>query len=157
MKTPAVVVDILNEALTNELTAINQYVIHAAMCQNWGFERLHARLRALSIEEMRDTDALIKHILFREGVPHLQRLNQVRVGENVEEIFQLGLETELGAIATLRSGVSICAEAGDYAARAMFERMIQEEEEHVDWFETQLEAIRQVGLANYLSRQLGDG
>jgi bacterioferritin len=157
MKTSAAVIEILNEALTNELTAINQYVIHAAMCQNWGFERLSARFRALSIEEMRDTEALIKHILFREGVPNMQRLNHVRVGETVEEMLQLGLETELGAVATLRAGIAVCAEAEDYATRAMVEAMIREEEEHVEWFETQLEAVRQVGITNYLSRQLGDG
>jgi bacterioferritin len=154
MKTQPAVLDVLNEALTNELTAINQYSVHAAMCQNWGFERLHQRLRALSIEEMRDTEALVKHILFREGVPNMQRLNHVKIGQNVEEMLRLGLESELTAIATLRSGIVVCREAEDYATRAMFEEMIREEEEHVDWFETQLEAIRLIGLDNYLSRQL---
>ncbi|GIW06638.1 MAG: bacterioferritin [Dehalococcoidia bacterium] len=154
MKTQPAVIDILNEALTNELTAVNQYVVHASMCENWGFDLLHRRLRSLSIDEMRDTEAIIKHILFREGVPNMQRLNPVRVGQNVEEILRLGLETELGAIATLRSGIAICSEAEDYATRTMFEEMIREEEEHVDWFETQLEAIRIIGLEAYLSRQL---
>ncbi|MCS6801190.1 MAG: bacterioferritin [Chloroflexota bacterium] len=157
MKSDPAVLDILNQALANELTAVDQYAIHAAMCQNWGFELLHDRFRALSIEEMRDTEALIKYILFREGKPNIQRLSPLRVGSSVEEMLHLGRETELGAIATLQAGIAVCNDAEDYATRAMLEEMIREEQEHVEWFETQLEIIRQIGLEYYLSRQLRQG
>ena len=154
MKAKPGVIDTLNDVLTNELTAINQYAVHAAMCENWGFQRLYRRFRELSIEEMRDTEALIKWILFLEGVPNMQRLHPVRVGQDVEEVLRLGLETELGAVETLRAGIVLCTQVEDYATRGMFEEMIREEEEHVDWFETQLETIRQVGLPYYLSQQI---
>jgi bacterioferritin len=154
MKAKQGVVDLLNTALTTELTAINQYFLAAKMCANWGFARLHDKLRQLCFEEMKDTEELIEHILYLEGLPNMQRLNQVRVGEAVPEILQAGLELEQGAVAFLQTAIEHCARVGDYTTRAMFEEMIQDEETHVDWFETQLETIRLVGLEQYLSQQI---
>jgi bacterioferritin len=149
------VVDLLNQLLTIELTAVNQYFVQAEMCANWGYGKLHAVLRSRSIDEMRDVEALIKRILFLEGVPNLQRLGPVRVGETVEEHFRLDLETELGAIEFLAGAIARCTEVGDYATRGVFEELIREEETHADWLETQLETIRQIGVERYLSQQLG--
>ena len=148
------VVDFLNKALTTELTAINQYFVQSEMCRNWGYDKLADKLRATSMEEMEDTQELIKRILFLEGVPNMQRLNQVRVGENVLEHLQIDLELELAAAADLREGIAHCTEVGDFATRAMFEEMLKGEEEHVDYFETTLETISQIGLENWLAQQL---
>ena len=148
------VVDLLNQSLTIELTAINQYFLAAKQCANWGFERLHERFRELSFEEMKDTEELIEHILYLEGVPNMQRLNQVRVGESVPEILQAGLDLERGAVEHLRGAIEHTAREGDFTTRGMFEEMIRDEERHVDWFETQLETIKLVGLEQYLSQQI---
>jgi bacterioferritin len=148
------VIDLLNQHLTIELTAINQYFLAAKQCADWGFVRLHDKLRELSFEEMKDTEGLIQHILYLEGVPNMQRLNQVRVGETVLEILQAGLELEQGAVDFLRDAIEHCSREADYTTRAMFEEMIRDQESHVDWFETQLEAIRVVGTQNYLSQQI---
>jgi bacterioferritin len=148
------VVDLLNQHLTIELTAINQYVLAAKQCANWGFQRLHDRIRELSFDEMKDTEEIIDHILYLEGLPNMQRLNQVRVGESVPEVLQAGLELERGAVDFLRGAIEHCASVGDYTTRAMFEATIQDEERHVDWFETQLETIGLVGLEQYLSQQI---
>jgi bacterioferritin len=154
MKAKEGVLDLLNAALTTELTAINQYFLAAKMCANWGFARLHDRFRVLSFEEMKDTEELIEHILYLEGLPNMQRLNQVRVGQAVPELLQAGLDLERGAVEFLRGAIDHCGRVGDYTTRAKFEAMIQDEETHVDWFETQLETIRLVGLDNYLSQQI---
>jgi bacterioferritin len=148
------VVERLNGALTTELTAINQYFLAAKQCGNWGFSRLERAFRTLSLDEMKDTEGLVERILFFEGLPNMQRLNPVAVGEDVPEILRAGLELELGAVAFLREAIEHCAGVGDYTTRAMFEEMIQDEERHVDWFETQLETIRLVGLERYLSQQI---
>ncbi len=148
------VLDLLNQHLTIELTAINQYFLAAEMCANWGFGRLREQFRGLSMSEMKDAEALVKHILYLDGLPNLQRLNQVRVGQEVVEILTLGLESERAAVDFLRGAIEHCARVGDFTTRAMFEHMIGDEEEHVDWFETQLEAVRLVGVENYLSQQL---
>ena len=148
------VVEFLNKALTTELTAINQYFVQSEMCRNWGYDKLADKLRATSMEEMEDTQELIKRILFLEGVPNMQRMNQVRVGENVLEHLQIDLELELAAAADLREGIAHCTEVGDFATRAMFEEMLKGEEEHVDYFETALETIAQIGLENWLAQQL---
>lgn len=156
MKAREGVVDRLNQALTIELTAINQYFLASAICESWGFTRLQHKFRALSMGEMKDTENLIKHILYLEGLPNLQRLNQMMVGENVPEMLQAGLRLEQDAVTFLREAIEHCAQVGDYSTRSMFEEMIRDEEEHVDWFETQLETIGQVGLENYLSQQIHD-
>lgn len=154
MKAKEGVVDLLNMSLTVELTAVNQYFLAAKQCGNWGFTKLHDHFRSLSIGEMKDTEELIDHILYLEGLPNLQRLNTVRVGQDVPEILQAGLELEMGAVQHLREAIEHCARVGDFTTRGMFEEMIRDEEQHVDWFETQLEAIRLVGLERYLAQQL---
>ncbi len=154
MKPKEGVVDLLNQQLTIELTAINQYFLAAEMCANWGFNRLKERFRSLSLDEMKDAEQLIAHILYLDGLPNLQRLNQVKVGQNVPEVLQAGLDSERGAVDFLRGAIDHCARVGDYTTRAMFEEMIRDEEKHVDWFETQFEAIQSVGLERYLAQQL---
>jgi bacterioferritin len=151
------VIDLLNAALTTELTAINQYFLAAKLCGSWGFGRLEARFRALSVDEMKDTEDLMAHILYLEALPNMQRLNLVQVGENVPECLQAGLNLERGAVDFLRGAIEHCARVGDYTTRAKFEEMIQDQERHVDWFETQLETIRLVGLERYLSQQITVG
>ncbi len=148
------VVERLNNHLTVELTAINQYFLAAEMCRNWGFERLYEKFRGLSVEEMKDAEQLVAHILFLEGIPNMQRLNEVPVGEDVPEILQAGLSLERGAVDALTEAISHCQQVGDYKTRGMFEEMIAEESEHVDWFETQFETIERVGLERYLAQQI---
>lgn len=150
------VIDHLNTILTNELTAINQYFVHAEMCKNWGYERLYHKLREFSLSEMRDAEELIEHILYLEGVPNMQRLGQVLVGEAVPEQIQLTLQQERRAVTTLREAITHCAQVGDYTTRNKLEEMVREEEGHIDWLETQLATIRQVGVENYLSQQIRD-
>jgi bacterioferritin len=154
MKAKEGVIDLLNTALTIELTAVNQYFLAAKMCKNWGFMRLHDKFRDLSMDEMKDIEELMEHILYLEGLPNMQRLNQVRAGETVPEVLQAGLELERGAVDFLRGAIEHCARQGDFTTRAMFEEMIRDEEHHIDWFETQFEAIRLVGVENYLSQQI---
>lgn len=148
------VLTLLNLLLTNELTAINQYFIHAKMCENWGFQRLAAKVRDESIDEMRHADMVISRILFLEGVPNLQRLNKIHVGETVKEQFEADLQLEYAAIAFLNQGIAKTRDIGDNASEDLFTRILVSEEEHTDWLETQLELIRQVGEQNYLSQQL---
>jgi bacterioferritin len=150
------IIGILNDVLTAELTAINQYFIHAKMCSNWGYERLAEHSRHESIDEMKHADQIIERILFFEGVPNMQRLNPVRVGETVPEQFQLDLELEYAAVKRLNDGIAACVAAGDNATRAMLEEILVSEDEHIDWLETQQETIRQIGEANYLAQQLHD-
>ena len=148
------VLDFLNRHLTVELTAINQYFLQAEMARNWGFERIYEKFRELSMEEMKDAEVLVGHILFLEGLPNMQRLNQVQVGETIEECFQIDLATEMTAVSGLTEAITHCTNVQDYKTRAMLEEMISEEQGHVDWFETQLEAIKRIGLENYLTEQL---
>ena len=148
------VVDRLNTILTIELTAINQYFVQSEMCRNWGYDRLAEKLRHSSMSEMKDAPGIIAHILYLEGVPNMQRLNQVRVGENVLEHLQLDLQLEIEAVEALREAITHCQNVGDYTTRKMFEDMIADEETHIDWIENQLEAINQIGLELYLSQQL---
>jgi bacterioferritin len=150
------IISMLNDVLTAELTAINQYFIHAKMCSNWGYGRLAAHSRDESIEEMKHADEIIERILFFEGVPNMQRLNPVRVGETVAEQFQLDLELEYEAAKRFNAGITACAASGDNTTRALLERILVSEEEHIDWLETQQETIRQIGEANYLAQQLHD-
>jgi bacterioferritin len=152
-KNPALV-DVLNDVLSAELTAINQYFIHAKMCGNWGFARLHKTIRKESIDEMRHAEAVTERILFLEGVPNYQRLYKVNVGESVEEQFQSDLALEYTAVERLNKGIQLAVESGDNTTRALLEDILKSEEEHIDWLETQLEAIRQIGLPNYLAQQI---
>ena len=150
------VIEYLNEVLTAELTAVNQYFADARMLQNWGFHRLAAWFRDASIDEMKDAERIIDRILFLEGVPNLQRLGSVQVGETVTEKLSLALQVEIDAIDRLNRGIALCTEVGDHGSREVAETILAGEEEHADWLETQLELIRQVGEANYLTQQIGD-
>ena len=148
------VIELLNEVLTAELTAINQYFVDAKMIDNWGYERLAAKFREESIDEMKDADVLIERILYFDGMPNLQRLGTVRVGENVVEKLQLALELEKEAIVRLNDGIALCVEHGDNGSRELLEGILTGEEAHADWLEAQLELVRQVGDAHYLSQQI---
>jgi bacterioferritin len=150
------VIDLLNEVLTGELTAINQYFIHARMCENWGYERLWKKLRAESIDEMKDADELIKRILYLEGLPNLQRLGKVMVGTTVLEQLKLDLQLEKDAIKRLNDGIDLCRSVGDNGSAELLEHVLEGEEEHADWIETQLSLIEQVGEQNYLHQQIKD-
>ncbi len=145
---------LLNQLLTNELTAINQYFIHAKMLENWGYERLGKKVREESIDEMRHADIVISRILFLDGVPNLQRYHKLRVGETVKEQFESDLQLEYAAIAFLNQGIAACRTAADNATEDLMTRILVSEEEHTDWLETQLELIRQVGEPNYLAQQI---
>ena len=148
------VVERLNTILTIDLTAINQYFIHAEMCKNWGFDRMAHSLRANSFEEMRDAQEIIRHILYLEGVPNLQRINQVKVGESVLEDLQLNLQSEKEAVDCLTEAITHCSSVQDYTTRGLLEGMVRSEEEHIDWIETQLETINTIGLDLYLNQQI---
>jgi len=148
------VLSLLSDLLTNELTAINQYFVHAKMCQNWGYERLASKIREESIDEMKHADMVISRILFLEGVPNLQKLNKLRVGETVKEQLESDLQLEYTAIGFLNQGIAAARTAGDNASEDLFTRILVSEEEHTDWIETQLELIRQVGEQNYLAQQI---
>ena len=148
------IVDLLNEVLTAELTAINQYFLHAKMMQNWGYERLYERIHHESIDEMKHADQLIERILYLDGVPNVQRLGRVRIGENPEEMFRSDMALEEEAIPRLNNGIAVCREQGDNGTRHLLEEILVSEEEHLDWLETQLHQIGEVGLQNYLSTQI---
>jgi bacterioferritin len=156
MRGDRAVVELLNEVLTSELTAINQYFIHAKMMSNWGYDRLADHTRDESIGEMKHAESLIERILFLEGTPNLQRLFPVQVGEDVPEQLRLDLEVEYVAIKRLNDGIATCLEVGDNGSRELLAEILQSEEEHADWLETQLEAIRQLGDVAYLAQQLHD-
>ncbi|MES2637900.1 MAG: bacterioferritin [Myxococcota bacterium] len=147
-------VDVLNDVLSAELTAINQYFVHAKMCGNWGYKKLHAFIRHESIDEMKHAEAIMERILFLDGVPNLQRLYKLNVGETVDEQFQSDVALEYAAVERLNKGIQLATAAGDNGTRALLEKILVSEEEHIDWLETQLETIRQVGLPNYLTQQM---
>ena len=150
------VVELLNQHLTFELTAINQYFLNARMCDNWGYARLAKRHRELSLEEMRDTEELIDRILYLEGLPNLQRLGTVRVGETPVEQIRLAADLERTAVGNLNGYVTTCVELGDQGTREFLAGMIAEEERHLDWWETQLVTVEQLGEALYLAQQVRD-
>ena len=148
------VVEMLNDALTFELTVTNTYFLHARMLDAWGFPRLGKVFYDLSIDEMKDADALITRILFFEGHPNVQRLNPIRIGEDAEEMLRLALESEVAAVAQFNASAHACHELGDHGTAAVFEEMVRDEERHADWFEAQIEALMRVGLPQYLSQQI---
>lgn len=157
MKGNRELIDALNEILTGELTAINQYFIHAKMCANWGYHRLSAENREESIGEMKHADELIERILFLEGVPNVQRLGKVRVGETVQEQLKLDYALEQEAIPRLNKAIGLAVKVKDNGTRELLEEILTSEEEHVDWLEAQLELIKQVGDQNYLAQQIHKG
>jgi bacterioferritin len=154
MKGHAKVLEILNDLLTNELTSVNQYFVHAKMCENWGYQRLASKVREESIDEMKHADKLISRILYLEGVPNLQRLNKVNVGQTVHEQLRLDHDLEKGAIGFLQTSIETVRSLGDYGSFELLNDILVSEEEHADWLEAQLSLVEQVGLENYLSQQI---
>jgi bacterioferritin len=150
------VIEVLNEVLTAELTAINQYFIHARMCANWGYERLAKKKREESIDEMKDADELIERILYLDGVPNMQRLNPVRVGEDAVEQHKLDLALETEAISRLNRGIALAREKGDNGTRELLEKILHGEEESADWLESQLHLVEELGKEHYLAQQIRD-
>jgi len=156
MKGDSRIHDLLNEVLTGELTAINQYFLHAKMCKNWGYDALADYIRKESIDEMKHAEMLTDRILFLDGLPNLQRLGKLAIGQNVHEILKNDLAVEMVAVPLLNKGIQTCRDVGDNGSEALLTRILVSEEEHVDWLEAQLELIKQVGEANYLSQQIHD-
>ena len=154
MQGDAEVIEFLNEALTAELTAINQYFIHAKMCENWGYLRLAEKNREESIDEMKDAEKLIDRILFLEGVPNMERYGNVLVGETVPEQFEVDLQLEYAAVERYNRGIALCAEKNDGGTRELLEHLLVGEEEHADWLEAQQQVVADIGIQNYLSEQL---
>ena len=148
------ILELLNEVLTGELTAINQYFVHAKMQENWGYAHLAEHTHAESIEEMKHADKLIERILFLEGTPNLQRLSPLRVGENVPEQLRVDLELEAEALPRLNAGIAQAVAAGDNGTRELLEEILVSEEEHVDWLETQLSLLTDLGEQHYLAQQV---
>ncbi len=156
MKGDAKVIDLLNEILTGELTAINQYFLHAKMFKNWGYKRLAEHIRKESIDEMKHADELIERILFLEGLPNVQRLAKINIGQNAIETFRNDLALEMEAIPRLNRAITECRQLGDNGTVELLEDILVSEEAHVDWLEEQLELVKQVGDAHYLAQQIRD-
>jgi len=156
MKGDAKVIEFLNKALYNELTSINQYFLHAKMLKNWGLKELAEHEYKESIEEMHHADWLSERILFLEGLPNFQALGKLRIGENPREVLQCDLALELDGVKLLREAIAYCESVADYVSRALFAKILDSEEEHVDWLETQLDLIERIGEPNYLLSKLED-
>jgi bacterioferritin len=151
------VVELLNDALTFELTVTNTYFLHARMLDSWGFPRLGKAFYHLSIDEMRDADALIQRILLFDGHPNLQRLGSITVGETAHEMLTLALASEKAAVAQFNAAAQECHDLGDHGTAAVFEEMVHDEERHTDWFEAQVSAVEQIGLGQYLAQHIDPG
>ena len=154
MKGHPQILTLLNDVLTAELTAINQYFIHARLCNHWGYERLWKKIRAESIDEMKHADYLIARILYLDGIPNVQRYNKVNIGQTVKEQLTLDLQVEVDSVKRLNDGIKLCRDEGDNGTRELLERILVSEEEHADWLETQLELISQMGEPHYLAQQV---
>ena len=154
MKGDEQILELLNECLTAELTAINQYNVHYKMCENWGYEKLAANKREESIGEMKDADRIIERILYFDGVPNMQRLNPVQVGETVQEMHEVDLQLEYGNVERLNRGIALAREKGDNGTRELLEDILKGEEEAVDHLESQLHLIGEVGLERYLAEMI---
>ncbi len=151
------IVELLNDALTFELTVTNTYFLHARMLDNWGLGRLGKVFYDISIDEMKDADDLINRILMFDGHPNVQKLNAITVGENAEEMLRLALASEIAAVAQFNASAEECHELGDHGTAAVFEDMVRDEENHADWFESQIDAVTRVGLENYLAQHVAAG
>jgi bacterioferritin len=154
MKGDPQVIDALSDVLAAELTAINQYFLHAKMCENWGYKKLAHKKREESIEEMKDADAIIDRILYFDGVPNMMRMNPVKVGEDAVEQHELDLALEKGAVERLNKAIALCVQKGDNGTRELLERILKGEEHSIDWLETQLHLIKEIGKERYLAEQI---
>ena len=154
MKGDATVIEHLNRVLKNELTAINQYFLHSRMLKDWGFTKLGDHENEESIDEMKHADLIIERVLFLEGLPNLQDIGKLRIGEDVPEILQCDLDLELDAIPDLRAAIAYCENHKDYVSRELFDQILTSEEDHVDFLETQLELVTKLGVENYLQSQV---
>lgn len=154
MKGDAKVIEFLNKVLKNELTAINQYFLHSRMFHDWGLKELGDYEYHESIDEMKHADKLIERILFLEGLPNLQHLGKLYIGENTQEILECDLRLEMEAIPDLRDAIAYCESCSDYVSRELFEDILESEEEHVDWIETQIDLIKRIGLTNYEQKKI---
>jgi len=148
------VIALLNDVLSAELTAVNQYWLHARLCENWGYERLWKKIREESLEEMKHADELIERILYLDGMPNLQRLGKINVGETVPEQLELDLQVEYEAVKRLNEGIEACRAKGDNGTRVLLEKMLGDEEEHVEWLEEQQRLVDTLGEAAYLAEQI---
>ena len=154
MKGDANIIRLLNAQLTNELTAINQYFLHARMYKHWGLEKIAKKEYEESIGEMKHADRLIDRILMLGGLPNLQALHKLMIGESTPEMLDCDLKLEIGAQQTIKDGIAACEAAGDYVSREIFQAILEDTEEHIDWLETQLDLINKVGVQNYLQSQM---
>jgi bacterioferritin len=154
MKGDSDIIALLNEVLTGELTSVNQYWVHAKMAQNWGYHRLHEHVRKESIDEMKHADELIERILFLDGIPNVQRLGRINIGQTIPEQLKLDLALESDAIPRLNNGIKLCRDRGDNGSEDLLVRILVSEEKHVDWLEAQLSQIAQIGEAHYLAQQV---
>jgi bacterioferritin len=153
MKGNSKVIQILNERLSEELTAISQYMVHSEMCANWGFGKLHEAIEKQAIDEMKHAESLIGRILFLEGSPTVSKLHKIKIGRTVEEIVSVDEDAEIDAVKAYNESIASAADAGDNATAEMLKKILLDEERHVDWGETQRELIKQMGLENYLATQ----
>jgi bacterioferritin len=154
MKGDPRIIDMLNDVLTGELTAINQYFLHAKMCLNWGYDYLGKKIREESIDEMKHAEKLTDRILFLDGLPNLQKLNKLAIGTNVIEILKNDLALEHGTVPRLNAGIKLARDVGDNGSEELLTRILVDSENHVDWLESQLELVKQVGDAHYLAQQI---
>ena len=154
MKGNPKVIDVLNQCLKAELTAINQYFLHAEMCENWGYERLAKQIKKESIEEMVHAEKLMERLLFLDGTPNMSDYFKINIGATVEQQFRNDVQLEYDAVKRLNAGVKTCAEAGDNGSKMLLEQLLSDEEHHIDWLEAQLHAMAEMGVQNYLTEQL---
>lgn len=154
MKGDKVIIDILNSVLTGELTAINQYFLHSRILQDWGLEKLGQLEYKASIDEMKHADELIKRILFLEGLPNVQKINPINIGQTIEEVISADLKLEEGAVESLKKHIAVCEEKKDFASRDLLASILKSEEEHIDWLETQQSLVQKVGVERYMQSQI---
>jgi len=154
MKAKPKIIEKLNALLADELTAINQYIVHSEMCANWGYERLHEAIEKRAITEMKHAEKLIERILFLDGTPIVSKLNKIEIGSDVKAQFENDLDAERMAVQAYNEGIQLAVESGDNGTRALLESILTDEEDHVDWLEAQLAQIEQIGIENYLTEQM---